>query len=158
MECLHRCFGKTDEPDENLYSSLQEVIKGLKNIKDKQPESAEGMKNFITNMAQKYDRQIEENKAMAQKYNQQIKDIENMKKIINDITNSTKKIEELKEITSGLKNIEDNDKLNDVIGKITYNLLAVIKELKKSKDEEEQLLISLQKFLNKYGECVVIKI
>ena len=67
MDCLHRCFGKTDEPDENLYSSLQEVIKGLKNIKDKQPESAEGMKNFITNMAQKYDQQTGDIEEMKQK-------------------------------------------------------------------------------------------
>ena len=132
MDCLHRCFGKTDEPDENLYSSLQEVIKGLKNIKDKQPESAEGMKNFITNMAQKYDRQI--------------KDIENMKKIINTIINEITLDE--KKIAEGLKYINKDDAFGEVVTTVTDNLLTAIKELKKSKETEKQLINDLNSTFN----------
>ena len=96
MDCFNKCFSGTKETNietnlanvdkkiiitdpENadkesntkslteFYSSLQEVIKGLKNIKNKQPANAEEMKKIITNMAQKYDQQTGDIEEMKQK-------------------------------------------------------------------------------------------
>lgn len=73
----------TTEACQKLYLSLQEVMQKLNNIVNKQPgKNTEEVKEFFTNIAQEHDQQIAE--------------INNMKNKINDITNGTKDIEELK--------------------------------------------------------------
>ena len=158
MDCFNKCFSGTKETNietnlanvdkkiiitdpENadkesntkslteFYSSLQEVIKGLKNIKNKQPANAEEMKKIITNMAQKYD--------------QQTGDIEEMKQKINDITSNTKNIDALQEITSDLKNIKTENAFGKVVNTVTSTLETALKALQESKEKESKLSAEL---------------
>ena len=127
-----------------FYSSLQGVIQQLKNIGNKQQaKDPKEMLDVITNIAKEHNQQIEENKAMAKKLEQQIKDINDMKQNINKITEEAQADGELKIIGLELKKIEENDKLNDVIGKITDSLANALKKLKELNDEKTQLVGNL---------------